>query len=141
MKKLNLDYKYETQKGYKVVDLEFDREELKLYGRVILPKNGDKIIAWDPDGTHPHNDAYSLVMCANQPGDIEPEKVALTVQVLKAKIKEFNEELPDCLKESSYTFAQKLEIVMNKKLIVENEIDALKSVHFMELILKNLEDL
>ena len=80
-------------------------------------------------------------MCANQPGDIEPEKVALTVQVLKAKIKEFNEELPDCLKESSYTFAQKLEIVMNKKLIVENEIDALKSVHFMELILKNLEDL
>ena len=139
MKKLNLDYKYETQKGYKVVDLEFD-QELKLYGRVILPKNGDKIIAWDPDGTHTHNDAYSLVRCANQPGDIEPEKVALTVQVLKAKIKEFNEELPTKWNGRS-TFEEKLSWLMNKKLIVENEIDALKSVHFMELILKNLEGL
>ena len=139
MKKLNLDYKYETQKGYKVVDLEFD-QELKLYGRVILPNKDSKYMAWSVNGQNYFDDNYSLVMCANQPGDIEPEKVALTVQVLKAKIKEFNEELPDCLKESSYTFAQKLEIVMNKKLIVENEIDALKSVHFMELILKNLED-
>jgi len=140
MKKLNLDYKYETQKGYKVTGLKHDYFRGCLNG-IVEFVTGDKAIAWDPDGTHPHNDAYSLVMCANQPGDIEPEKVALTVQVLKAKIKEFNEELPDCLKESSYTFAQKLEIVMNKKLIVENEIDALKSVHFMELILKNLEDL
>ena len=139
MKKLNLDYKYETQKGYKVVDLEFD-QELKLYGRVILPNKDSKYMAWSVNGQNYFDDNYSLVMCAQQPGDIEPEKVALTVQVLKAKIKEFNEELPDCLKESSYTFAQKLEIVMNKKLIVENEIDALKSVHFMELILKNLED-
>jgi len=138
MKKLNLKYQYETQKGYKVVDLEFD-QELKLYGRVILPKNGDKIIAWDPDGTHTHNDAYSLVRCANQPGDIEPEKVALTVQVLKAKIKEFESELPTKWNGRS-TFEEKLSWLMNKKLIVENEIDALKSVHFMELILKNLED-
>ena len=137
MKKLNLKYQYETQNGHKVTGL---HDYLGcLNGTVEFP-NGDKIIAWDPDGTHTHNDAYSLVMCANQPGDIEPEKVALTVQVLKAKIKEFESELPTKWNGRS-TFEEKLSWLMNKKLIVENEIDALKSVHFMELILKNLEDL